>query len=67
MNLANNAEAMKSGKHPGYEETALEGLKLSIDVINEKRIKVLINGGGLNPKGLAQKVQDMVKSICYFV
>ena len=60
MNVAQNAEAMALGSHPGYEATALEGLTLSLDVLNEKRIKVVINGGALNPKGLAERVQEMV-------
>lgn len=34
---------------------------MTIDVINEKRIKVALNGGALNPKGLAQKVAALVK------
>lgn len=38
------------------------GLKLTIleDVLNEKRIKVIINGGALNPSGLARKTQALV-------
>ena len=60
MNVAQNAEAMAAGSHPGYEATALEGLTRSLEVLNEKRIKVVINGGALNPKGLAEKVQEMV-------
>jgi len=60
MNLAQNAEAMAAGGHPGYEATALDGLSLSLEVLNEKRIKVVINGGALNPKGLAEKIQTMV-------
>ena len=30
------------------------------DVLNEKRIKVIINGGALNPGGLARQTQAMV-------
>ncbi|MCJ1477258.1 hypothetical protein MMC13_005929 [Lambiella insularis] len=60
MNLAQNAEAMRTGSHPGFEPTALEGLTMSLDVINDKRIKVLINGGALNPMALAEKTLDMV-------
>lgn len=60
MNLAQNAEVMAAGNHPGYETTALEGLTLSLDVLSEKGIKVIINGGSLNPRGLAEKVQEMV-------
>ncbi|KAL4867676.1 hypothetical protein BDV12DRAFT_186478 [Aspergillus spectabilis] len=60
VNLANNAEALRAGKHPGYEETAWEGLQQTIDVIAEKRIKVIINSGALDPKALALKVQALV-------
>lgn len=60
VNMANNAEAYQKGQHPGYEGTAWEGLKQTIDVIAAKRIKVVINGGALNPKGLANKVDELV-------
>ncbi|GAB7342429.1 hypothetical protein MBLNU457_g0639t1 [Dothideomycetes sp. NU457] len=65
VNIANNAEAFANGQHPGYEETAWLGLEQSIDVINQKRIKVAINGGALNPKGLAEKVAELVKQKGY--
>jgi hypothetical protein len=61
INLAENAEKYRAGTHPGWEPTALDGLTLSLEVLNEKRIKVVINGGSLNPKGLAEKVQSMVR------
>lgn len=60
MNLGQNAEATKKGDHPGWEPTALDGLTLSLEVLNEKRIKVIINGGALNPKGLAEKTLEMI-------
>jgi hypothetical protein len=60
VNLANNAEAWRAGKHPGYEETAWEGIQQTIDVIAEKGIKIVINGGALDPKALALKVQELV-------
>ncbi|KAL2872696.1 acyclic terpene utilization AtuA family protein [Aspergillus lucknowensis] len=60
VNLANNAEAWRARKHPGYEETALEGIQQTIDVIAEKGIKVVVNGGALDPKALAMKVQTLV-------
>ncbi|KAF5583993.1 DUF1446 domain-containing protein [Fusarium pseudocircinatum] len=60
VNMANNAEAYAKGQHPGYEATALKGLELSIDTIADKRIKVAINGGALNPEGLAVKVAALV-------
>jgi hypothetical protein len=61
INMAENAEKYRAGTHPGWEPTALDGLNLSLEVLNEKRIKVVINGGSLNPKGLAEKVQSLVR------
>ncbi|KAL5355591.1 hypothetical protein BJX96DRAFT_184202 [Aspergillus floccosus] len=58
--MANNAEAWRAGKHPGYEETAWAGLEQTIDVIAQKGIKVVINGGALDPKALAEKVDALV-------
>ncbi|CEI67434.1 unnamed protein product [Fusarium venenatum] len=65
VNMANNAEAYAKGLHPGYEPTALEALELSIDAIAEKRIKVAINGGALNPEGLAVKVASLISQKGY--
>ncbi|EEY22248.1 conserved hypothetical protein [Verticillium alfalfae VaMs.102] len=65
VNIANNAEAYAQGKHPGYEETAWEGIRQAIDVIAEKKIKVAINGGALNPQGLARKVAELINSKGY--
>ncbi|KAE8375272.1 hypothetical protein BDV26DRAFT_299846 [Aspergillus bertholletiae] len=59
VNLANNAEAWRAGKHPGYEETAWQGLQQTIEVIAEKGIRVVINGGALDPRALALKVQAL--------
>ncbi|KAK7204240.1 hypothetical protein BZA70DRAFT_281865 [Myxozyma melibiosi] len=58
VNIAANSQAYRAGTHPGWEPTAEEGLMLSLDVIAEKGIKVVINGGSLNPKGLAEKVHS---------
>lgn len=60
MNMAENAEAYRAGKHPGYVATAFEGLDKSLELIAEKGTKVVINGGALNPEGLARKVDEMV-------
>jgi hypothetical protein len=60
MNLAENAEAYKAGQHPGYVNSAWTGLQQSIDVIAAKKIKVVINGGSINPAGLAQRVAELV-------
>ncbi|KAI8631450.1 DUF1446-domain-containing protein [Xylariaceae sp. FL1651] len=64
-NLAQYAEAYANGEHPGYVLSALKGLELSLDAINEKRIKVIINGGGLNPKGLAEVTHQMASKKSY--
>ena len=60
MNLAENAEAYRAGQHPGYVDTAWAGLQESIDVIADRGIKVVINGGSINPSGLAPKVTALV-------
>jgi len=52
---------MKASGHPGYEKTALDGIVLSLDAINEKGIKIVVNGGALNPKGLAEEVLKLVR------
>lgn len=60
MNLAENAEKVAAGQHDGWEPTAWDGIATTIDVLNERRIKVIINGGALNPAGLAKKTQALV-------
>ncbi len=60
-NIASSAEAYAAGKHLGYEETAWEGLRQTIEVIERKKIKVAINGGALNPSGLAKRVGALVR------
>jgi hypothetical protein len=60
VNIAENAQAHAAGTHPGWEQTAWDGIEQSIDVLAEKRIKVVVNGGAHNPRGLAEKVQGLV-------
>lgn len=60
MNLAENAEAMAAGRHDGWEPCAWDGLQQTLKTLNEKRIKVIIDGGALNPSGLAKKTQALV-------
>lgn len=50
----------KVSGRPGWVVTALDGITQTLDLINEKRIKVVINGGGLDPKGLAEEVNNLV-------
>ncbi|KAF2033053.1 DUF1446-domain-containing protein [Setomelanomma holmii] len=65
VNIAENAQAHAAGKHPGWEQTAWDGIEQTIDLLNEKRIKVVINGGAHNPRGLAEKVHQLVQSKNY--
>ncbi|KAJ6180460.1 Protein of unknown function DUF1446 [Penicillium mononematosum] len=45
---------------PSNGVTAWEGIQQTIDVIAEKGIKVVLNGGAPNPKGLALKVHVLI-------
>ncbi|ORY16636.1 hypothetical protein BCR34DRAFT_661415 [Clohesyomyces aquaticus] len=60
VNIAENAQAHAAGQHPGWEETAWDGIQQTIDTLAQKRIKVIVNGGAHNPRGLAEKVQQLV-------
>jgi hypothetical protein len=63
MNIAGHAVSRKKGG-TGYAPTALDGLQRSLEVIDDKRLKVIINGGGLNPAGLAKEVENLVSETC---
>lgn len=60
VNIAENAVAYARGEHDGWEPSALEGLTMSLSSIRERQLKVIINGGALNPGGLARRVQSLV-------
>lgn len=60
FNLSANTLNFKSGRHTGWERTCEDGLMQTLEVANEKRIKIVVNGGALNPKGLAELVQNKV-------
>ncbi|KAJ4987618.1 duf1446 domain-containing protein [Stagonosporopsis vannaccii] len=62
VNIAENAQAHAAGTHPGWEQTAWDGIEQTVDLLAEKRIKVVVNGGAHNPRGLAEKVQELVSS-----
>ncbi|VUC21613.1 unnamed protein product [Clonostachys rosea] len=57
---ANLAESTIKNSPHAWVNTAYEGIKMSLDVINEKKIKVIVNGGALDPKGLAEEVDKLV-------
>ena len=58
--MANDAEAMRTSGHPGWVWTAWDGLQQTVELAAQKRIKIVINGGSLNPKGLAEKTFELV-------
>jgi hypothetical protein len=60
--MASSAIERAQSNGSGWIPSAFDGIQMSLDLINEKRIKVVVNGGAMNPKGLAEKVHDMVKS-----
>lgn len=59
-NIAQEATAMEAGTGEGFKKNAWEALQLSMDVIAEKHIKVVINGGGLGPQNLAKRCQELI-------
>ncbi|KAH7028953.1 uncharacterized protein B0I36DRAFT_422788 [Microdochium trichocladiopsis] len=61
-NLAENAEAFRAGRHPGWVASALTGIELTLGAVfaRQGRLKIIVNGGGLNPRGLALRVQELV-------
>lgn len=60
--MASSAIERAQSNGSGWIQSAYDGIQMSLDLINEKRIKVVVNGGAMNPKGLAEKIHDMVKS-----
>lgn len=65
FNLAINAIAAKQGSHPGWEQTFMDGTKETLDLINAQRIKLVTNGGALNPRGAAQEIQKWIDARGY--
>lgn len=59
-NLAQEQAAIAAGTGEGFKKNAWEALQLSMDVIAENGIKVVINGGGLNPQALAAHCQELI-------
>ncbi|KAK7179830.1 duf1446 domain-containing protein [Paraphaeosphaeria sporulosa] len=59
-NIAQEAAAMEAGTGEGFKKNAWQALQLSMDVIAKKKIKVVIDGGGLSPENLARRCQELV-------
>ncbi|TVY17127.1 hypothetical protein LARI1_G006006 [Lachnellula arida] len=64
-NLAQEAAAMASGTGAGFKTKTWDALQQSMDVIASKRIKVVVNGGGLNPRALAWRCQELINTHKY--
>ncbi|KAJ5102605.1 hypothetical protein N7532_003134 [Penicillium argentinense] len=65
MNIAWNAIAKSQDPSLGYEAGFLMQLDESINLIAEKKIKVVTNAGALNTEALAQQVHDSCLSKGY--
>ncbi|PNP42300.1 hypothetical protein TGAMA5MH_05982 [Trichoderma gamsii] len=59
--MASSAIERTQSTGPGWIKSAFDGIQMSLDLINEKRIKIVVNGGAMNPKGLAEKVHNAIK------
>ncbi|KAH8128822.1 hypothetical protein ACSS6W_002218 [Trichoderma asperelloides] len=59
--MARSAIERAQSNGPGWIKSAFDGIQMSLDLINEKRIKIVVNGGAMNPKGLAEKLHGMIK------
>lgn len=64
-NIAQEAAAMDAGTGEGFKKNCWQAIEYSIDVIAEKRIKVIVDGGGLGPGNMAKRVQELVDSRGY--
>ncbi|KIV79466.1 hypothetical protein PV11_07028 [Exophiala sideris] len=64
-NLAQEQAAIAAGTGEGFKKNAWDALQQSMDVIAEKGIKVVINGGGLNPQALAVHCQEIIDRHSY--
>ncbi|OMP82118.1 hypothetical protein BK809_0006428 [Diplodia seriata] len=65
FNLGDIAEAMAAGDHLGYAATAWDGIEQTVDLLAEKKIKLVINGGAQNPKALAVRTQQLISQRGY--
>jgi hypothetical protein len=59
MNIAWNAIAKAGDPSQGYETGFLSQLEESMDIIVEKKIKVITNAGALNTEALWEKVREL--------
>lgn len=60
-NLAQEAEAMAQDPELGFKKNTWDALQRSMDDIARTGIKVIVNGGGLNPASLARRCQELIE------
>ncbi|OJJ66154.1 hypothetical protein ASPBRDRAFT_138669 [Aspergillus brasiliensis CBS 101740] len=61
VNLANHAVEVRNSAGPGWVPTAWDGIQKTLEIAAEKHIKIVINGGAINPRGLAEETHKLVK------
>jgi hypothetical protein len=59
-NIAQEAAMMDAGTGQGYKKNCMEALEMSMDVIAEKGIKAIVDGGGLGPQNMAKRCQEFI-------
>ncbi|KEF59614.1 uncharacterized protein A1O9_04460 [Exophiala aquamarina CBS 119918] len=65
VNLASRSLQLRAGKKGGYEPGFLYSLREGLDdYLNyqNQNVRIAVNAGGLNPKGLAEEVQNLLCS-----
>ena len=65
MNLASRSLQLRDGGKDGYEPGFLHSLTIAIDdylSYGNPNLRIAVNAGGLNPKGLADRVEALLRS-----
>ena len=57
------SQKMQRGEKAGYVGTFMKQLKEIANTCAEKNIKIVSNAGGLNPKSMAEDVEEMLKAM----
>ncbi|KAK5045786.1 hypothetical protein LTR84_008879 [Exophiala bonariae] len=65
VNLASRALQLRAGSKGGYEPGFLYSLRAGLDEYlhyKNQHLRIAVNAGGLNPKGLAEEVQKLLRA-----
>ena len=57
------SQKMQRGEKAGYVGTFMKQLKEIANTCAEKNIKIVSNAGGLNPKSMAEDIEEMLKAM----